>query len=232
MYKEDKREGKSVMKQALIYLRASTNEQLQENSIAVQRAIVTSFCERNGYEITQEFVEYASGTDDNRTLWNDALSLAVREGKFLICWKVDRASRSLSIFSAINKHLHLLRFAELGDVEPNPILLSCLIAAGQAEVLNTKTRIKETMRILALTEGRVWGNPRIKETAIPAGLKVRKANALSFNLKVQKIVADLKVAGYSLTGCVTRLNEMNIKTRRGKGWNYQSLYRVLNYKGA
>jgi hypothetical protein len=88
------------------------------------------------------------------------------------------------------------------------------------------------MRILALTEGRVWGNPRIVETAIPAGLKVRKANALSFNLKIQKIVADLKIAGYSLVGCVERLNEMNIKTRRGKGWNYQSLYRVLNYKGA
>jgi len=220
------------MKQAIIYLRASTNEDLQRNSIEVQRAIVTSFAERCGYEITQEFVEYASGTDDDRAIWTDALSLAVKEGCFLLCWKVDRASRSLSIFKDINKHISLLRFAELGDIEPNPILLSCLIAAGQAEVLNTRTRIKETMRILALNEGRVWGNPRIRETAIPAGLKVRKANALAFNLKIQRLVADFRSAGYSVAGCVDRLNDLNIKTRRGMGWNYQSLNRVLNYKGA
>ena len=218
-------------KNAVIYLRASTNDQLQANSIQVQRAIVQSFADRNGYQITQEFVEYASGTDDKRETWTDALQVAVESGQYLLCWKVDRASRSLSIFRDINPYLSILRFAELGDVEPNPILLSCLIAAGQSEVINTRTRIRETMRILKEHEGRTWGNPRIKETAIPAGLKVRKANAAKFNARIQKIVEDLKLAGYSIAGCVERLNIMSIKTRRGKSWNYQSLNRVLHYKG-
>jgi DNA invertase Pin-like site-specific DNA recombinase len=219
-----------VKKRAIIYLRASTNERMQANSLDVQRAIVTDFANRNGYGIEGEFVEYASGSDDDRPAFNAALNQAKKDNMVLISWRVDRLSRSLSVFNKINDSLHLLRFAELGDVEPNLMVLSVLIAAGQNELANTRVRIRETFRILKERDGRTFGNPNIVTDAIPAGLEVRRRNASQFNTRIQDIVVNLRKCGYNLKECVAQLNgPLEITTRRGATWTRQSLARVLSY---
>tara|TARA_R110000803_G_scaffold204610_1_gene270751 strand:+ start:541 stop:1215 length:675 start_codon:yes stop_codon:yes gene_type:complete len=218
-----------MQKRACTYIRASTSEELQPNSLEVQRAIVSSFAESNGYIIDTEFFEYASGTNDSRTEWNNALQYAEDHNAFIICWRVDRFSRSLTSFSKSNSLLSRLRFCELGDTEPNALVMSVLIAAGQNAALNTRVRIKETMRVLKERDGRVWGNPRITETAYPASLKVRQKNATDFNRYISEIVNDYKSAGYSLTECVSKLNNLGIRTRRSKSWTYHLLRRVINY---
>lgn len=224
------KQSMALVKNAVIYLRASTNEKLQANSLDVQRAIVTSFAERTGYTVINEFVEYASGTDDERPEFNKALQMAQDLGCTVICWRVDRLSRSLSVFSKINDMLPLLRFAELGDVEPNLMVMSVLIAAGQNEVANTRIRIKETFRILKERDGRKWGNPNIMKDAHGKGIEVRKENARKFNTRIKEIVGNLRSCGYNLNGCVNQLNEqLMITTRRGNTWTRQSLSRVLSY---
>ena len=96
--------------------------------------------------------------------------------------------------------------------------------------MNTRVRIKETMRVLKERDGRVWGNPRIHDTAYPESLKVRQRNAQEFNGHITGIVEDFKAAGYNLSQCAARLNELGIRTRRGKEWTYHLLRRVVNYK--
>ena len=216
-------------KRACTYIRASTTQELQPNSLEVQRAIVSSFAESNGYKIETEFFEYASGTNDSRTQWLSALEYAETNNAFIICWRVDRFSRSLTSFSKSNSLLSRLRFVELGDIEPTALVMSVLIAAGQNAALNTRVRIKETMRVLKEREGRTWGNPRINETAYPASLKVRQKNAQDFNSYIEEIVNDYKAAGYSLTQCVNKLNNLGIRTRRNKVWTYHLLRRVVRY---
>lgn len=221
------------IKPAVIYLRASTSEKLQANSLEVQRAIVMDFAIRNGYSVVREFVEYASGSDDEREQFNLALQCCIDLNRTMICLRADRLSRSLSVFNKIGDHLHRLRFAELGDTVPNLMVLSVLIAAGQNEMNNTKIRIKETFRILKERDGRVWGNPNIVKDAVPAGLKVRKENAAKFNLRIQEIVGNLRTCGYNQIQCVALLNEqLQITTRRGSKWSPQSLRRVLAYQAA
>jgi len=217
------------MKKAISYIRASTTEINQPNSLAVQRAVVNSFAERYAYDIDVEFFEYASGRDDERDQFNQALAYAEDHDCFIICWKVDRFTRSLSSFSRTKDILPRLRIAELGDVVPSPLVMSVLVAAGQNEADNAAVRIKTTMALLKETQGRTWGNPRIHETAIPASIEVRKANATAFNERIQRMVTDLKAAGYSLKQCVDRLNDMGIMTRRNRHWTYHLLYRVVNY---
>ena len=226
----DRNYDMDALKNAVIYLRASTNEKLQANSLEVQRAIVTAFAGRSGYTIVKEFVEYASGTNDERAEFNKAIQMAEATGCTIISWRVDRLSRSLTVFAKINHMLPQLRFAELGDTEPNLMVMSVLIAAGQNEVANTRIRIKETFRILKEKDGRTWGNPNILTDAQPEGLKVRKQNAAKFNARIQDIVVNLRSCGYNLNQCVTQLNEqLQITTRRGSLWSRQSLARVLAY---
>tara|TARA_R110002110_G_scaffold415341_1_gene649319 strand:+ start:500 stop:1183 length:684 start_codon:yes stop_codon:yes gene_type:complete len=222
----------SGLKVANAYYRASTNEKLQANSLDVQRAIVRAFALRNGYELKNEFVEYASGSDDERPAFNQALKNAIDTNEVLIILRVDRLSRSLSIFNKINDHLHLLRFADLGDTEPNLMVLSVLLGCAQQERENTKVRVRETYRLLKEQDpSRKFGNKNIVSDATQIGRKIRMANAAEFNTRIQGIVADLKRAGYNLTQCVAQLNdELMITTRRGSLWSLPSLSRVLKYQ--
>tara|TARA_R110002020_G_scaffold135565_1_gene302731 strand:+ start:2940 stop:3623 length:684 start_codon:yes stop_codon:yes gene_type:complete len=224
----------SKLKVANAYYRASTNERLQANSLEVQRAIVRAFADRNGYELKNEFVEYASGSNDDRPAFNEALQNSIAKNEVLICWKVDRLSRSLSIFNKINDHLHLLRFAELGDTEPNLMVLSVLLGCAQQELENTRIRVRETYRLLKEQDpSRKFGNPNIVKDAQPKGLKIRMDNAREFNTRIQGIVADLRMAGYNLTQCVAQLNdELKITTRRGCLWSAPALCRVLKYQAS
>lgn len=219
----------NLMKRAISYLRASTDVENQPNSIAVQRAIIDSFAERNGYVIVKEYCEYASGRNDARTLWNDALYHSETEDLFCLCFRVDRFTRSLASFGKTASVLSKLRFCELGDIEPSPIVLSMLVALGQNESMATQVRVRESMRILKERDGRVWGNPNIVTDAHPKAIEVRQSNARLFNDKIKLIVEDLRRAGYTLRECITRLNDLGITTRRGKLWKYPSLYRVVNY---
>jgi len=218
-----------VTQQAVIYLRASTDVSKQANSLVVQRSIIENFCSTYGYEIVGEFTEYASGKDDSRPEFNKALAVAVANNYKLVCFRIDRLARSMSIFSRINDHLHLLRFTELGDMEPNLMALSVMLAAAAQESINTGVRVRTTIKVLKERDPtRTFGNPRIRETAIPASLIVRQANAREFNQHIYSVVIDLRKAGYETTGSlVERLNSLGIRTRSGRLWSYHNLHRVI-----
>lgn len=219
------------MKQAIAYIRASTNPELQKNSFAIQEAIITNFAETHNYEITKIFVEYCSGGKDDRPEFNKALKMAVSSNCVLITWKVDRLSRSMSIFARIQDHLSLLRFCEIGDTEPNVMVLGVLLGVAHSERINTSVRVKAAYKTLkAQDPNKLWGNPNIMTDAQPKGLVIRKANAAQYNKYIQSIVTDLKAAGYcTLKSLVLRLNELGITTRRGNTFNIPNLHRVINY---
>jgi DNA invertase Pin-like site-specific DNA recombinase len=220
------------MKTAISYIRASTDPHLQKNSVAIQKAIIENFASTYGYNLVDTFTEYASGGDDEREAFNAALSMAVRDGHKLICWKVDRCARSMSIFSRIQDHLHLLRFCELGDSEPNVMVLSVLLGVAYSERINTSVRVKAAYSHLkAENPDHPWGNPNILTDATPKGLAVRRRNASVHNEHVQSICADLRKAGYcTLQSLSVRLTAMRVLTRRGKPYTPANLSRVLNYR--
>lgn len=218
-------------KQAVMYLRASKDFETQSNSFEVQKTIVERFAQTNGYEIIDTFCEYRTGGDDERVEFNKALKYCIKNDCTLICWKVDRLARTMSVFSKIQDHLGKLRFAELGDIEPNIMVLGVLLGVATQERINTSIRVKETYKaIKAKNPNKEWGNPNINETAYPASLVVRQSNAREFNTHIQGVVLDLKKAGYlTLNDISVRLNQLGFTTRRGSAFTIHNLHRVLNY---
>ena len=221
-----------MIRNAIAYVRASTNPEMQANSIAIQEAIIGRFIEQHGYKLTDTFIEYESGSDDDRVEFGKALALAISTNSVLVTWKVDRLSRSMSIFSRIQNHLHLLRFCELGDSEPNVMVLGVLLGVAHQERINTSVRVKAAYQTLkSKNPDMKWGSPSMATTAQPIGIKVRKANASRFNARIQDICADLNKAGYcSLDILVVKLNQLGITTRRGATFTVRNLSRVLNYE--
>ncbi len=221
-----------MTKKAYVYCRLSTNELKQKNSIEVQKAVIYAFAKSNGYEIAETFIEQRTGADDNRPVFNEVLNRCVKENVFLLTWKVDRLSRSLSIFNKIQDHLHLIRFAELQDIEPNLLVLSVLLGVAHQERLNIGVRVSATYKMLkAKDPNHPWGNPNFKTDVMPLGREVQQKNALDFNTRIQVLCGDLRKAGYcSLQSLAVKLNEIGLRTRRGSNFTRYNLHRILNYR--
>ena len=219
-------------KTAIAYIRASTNPELQANSVAIQTAIINRFVESHAYTLTDTFIEYRTGSDDERVEFNKALQQAIKTNSVLITWKVDRLARSMSIFSRIQNHLHLLRFCELGDSEPNIMVLSVLLGVATQERINTSVRVKAAYQTMKAENPNLrWGDSNMAKNAQPIGVKVRKAKAAAFNMRIQSVVSDLRLAGYTdMKVLVDKLTELGIMTRRGGSFTVRNLSRVLNYE--
>ena len=220
-----------MSKIAYAYLRASTDPKKQKNSIDVQNGLIQSFADRNGYTIVQTFVEYRSGGDDERAEFNKCLEQCIKENAYLLTYKVDRMSRSLSIFKKIESHLSRFRFVELGNQEPNLLTLSVLLAVAQQERINTGARVKATYEALkARNPDHPWGNKNMARDVQPLGELKRVENATAYNTKIQSLCSDLKQAGYcTLNDLAVKLNQIGITTRRGSRFSPSNLHRILDY---
>lgn len=216
-------------KRAISYLRASTNIDKQKNSHNIQRDVIADFADRHGYVLEREFSEYESGTDDARVEFNKALDYVRENDCVLIIYRLDRCARTLTAFSLFNDILDKIRIVSMGDTVPNLMLIGVMLTIAAQESINTSVRVKATIKhILESDPNRVWGNANIFADHGQAAIAVRVNNAKKFNEHIRKVVADLAMAGYtSLSSQVERLNELGIKSRRNKPFNYHSLYRVL-----
>jgi len=73
-----------------------------------------------------------------------------------------------------------------------------------------------------------WGNQNLYTEQGTKAIAVRQSNAREFNSHIKTVVEKLKNEGYgTLETQVSRLNELNFRSRRGETFNYHSLYRIL-----
>ena len=156
-------------KHAALYLRVSTSDgqQTEEN----QRRDLHTFCDREGYDVANEFVDRESGRKGRKTRGGfDAMFTAAETKQFdvLIFWSLDRFSRE-----GIRKTIHYLQQLDALSVdfrsytEPylntdnelvRHILLGVLshFAAYEAEKISRRTRAGLER---ARSEGKQIGRP-------------------------------------------------------------------------
>ena len=216
-------------KRAIAYIRSSTNAEKQANSQAVQLSIIVDFASRFGYVIETVFSEYETGKNDCRVEFNNALTYAQENDCYIIAYRIDRVSRSMSIFSRIESELSRFRFCNLGDVEVSLLLMSVLLAVATNESVVIAKRVSAAMQMLK-AQGRVFGNPRIRTTAIPAAAKANRQLAATFRTHILGVINDLQKAGYTTNKEICcRLNEIGVKTRTGGVWKRQNLHRIMSH---
>ena len=219
------------MKKAVGYVRCSLGSDRQVNSLEVQKALISNFASQHGYEVVSFYSDEETGTNITRAGLNNALTqVESQKDCFLITKGCDRLARTSEIWALISNCLDKIRFIEMGDMQPNLFLCSVLIAAAQHEVEMTSLRLRQTFAHLK-EQGRVFGNPEFTTKVSPLGRQKLQNQAAAFNNHIQKVVSDLRKAGYSTQRQLTqRLNELGILTRRQRPWSQPALSRVLNYQ--
>ncbi len=216
---------RSIMKTAAAYIRISTNQEKQSNSLELQEQTIREFAKRNGYKITKIFSESATGTDDNRPILKQAIENTLSTNDYLIALRVDRLARSCSAFGKLEPIIDKIRLVQTGNQPVSVMLFGILLAVAKAESEMISIRVKSTMRMLR-EKGMKLGNPNIANIQ-HLGVKKLKHDANQYISEFSRLLTDLEKAGYTTSKQIcARLNELEIKTRRGKDWNQSNLYRL------
>lgn len=223
------------MRKCIIYLRASTNEELQKNSFGVQRHAIEAYCRTNKLEIVGEYAEYISASKhSHRPQWEEAICELRRDPQLiLVSWELTRVSRKLSDWTTLEKLLPQLRFTDMASHPPNFLEISLRLVIAQHESQKLGERISDGIarkKAEALLNGNnwEWGNAhRISKEKQAIGRTANINKAHQHALIVEQALQGRM--GQTLVKRVEYLNnETTIRTRRGAKWTTANLHRVLN----
>lgn len=91
------------MKRTALYARVSTDDRGQDPE--TQLAQLREFAERRGFQIVEEFVDYASGRRNDRPRYKAMLDVArKRQLDVVMVWRYDRFARSMQeLVNALNE---------------------------------------------------------------------------------------------------------------------------------
>jgi DNA invertase Pin-like site-specific DNA recombinase len=118
-----------------------------------------------------------------------------------------------------------MRLVQYGDNPISVMLLTILLAVAKNEADMISLRVKSTMKMLK-EKGVKLGNPNMKSIQ-PIGAAKSKQLGDDYIADFSKLLTDLEKAGYNTTNKITnRLNELNIKTRRGQRFKASNVYRL------
>jgi DNA invertase Pin-like site-specific DNA recombinase len=118
-----------------------------------------------------------------------------------------------------------MRLVQYGDQPISVMLLSILLAVAKNEADMISLRVKSTFKMLR-EKGVKLGNPNIKSVQ-KLGADKSKQMGDEYIASFSRLLTDLEKAGYNTTKEITnRLNELNIKTRRGQRFKEGNVYRL------
>ena len=230
---------------AIIYLRVSSKEQVKNLSLPTQRKRCLEYCEREGIEPDQIFVEEGeSAKTADRPVLQRMLGYArTKKGQLqhLIVYSVNRFARNSHDHAAMASYLNglgiTLRSATepLGDTPIEKFMETCLSGVAQLDNDIRGDRAVEGMRA-AIERGRwVWGPPLgYTKTSAKAGAGP--------SLEAEPEAATLLLRAFQLVGedglnqidAQQEATRLGLRSRSGKPLVKQTFTKILRnpaYKG-
>lgn len=226
------------MKTAVAYIRVSTKKQgevegkriVRGNGLEAQQEEIRQFCEREGLELIDQFVEVQTGKGsdalDRRPQLAAALKQAKRCGAYLIVSKLDRLSRNVHFVSGLMESGHKLVVARFGmQCDAFTMNIYASLAQQEREMISERTKAG-LERVKA--SGKKLGNKRIDD--------IRKLSSATIKAKADEEAARMlpmirsiqsECDGISLRGIASKLSERRVSTSRGGEWTAMQVSRIL-----
>jgi len=222
---------KSSMKQAIGYVRVSTEQQANEGvSLDAQRARIVKWCADNGYELVQVFVDAGiSGKSmDTRKELQAALS-SLKKGMALVSYSLSRLARStkdmLDIGEKVSKKkADIVSLTEQIDTTTatGKMVFQLLAVLGEFErnllAERTSTALQQKKRT-----GQVYTNQT------PYGFQAIEGKLVQVEQEAA-VVAEIQAArsgGNTLQSIADSLNDRGIPTKTGKTWQPATIHLLL-----
>ena len=214
-----------------LYLRVSTDHQVDGNSLATQKTQLLRYARDKGYAVTDIYVDAGlSGKDMNRPELQRLLAdAAQRRFDIVLVWKVDRISRSMKDFLGLIATLreHGIELAALDQQfdtsDPvGTLTLHMLGAFAEHERLVLVERTKE---------GHLHRLRRQDWSCGPVPFGYRKENGSLIELPneaaVVRRIFEMFLKLKSRRAVAMRLNDEGMKTRKGNLWTGNRVTDIL-----
>ena len=199
------------------YLRKSTQDK-QANSLETQRREIEIYAAKNEIEIIEWFEESISGTIKARPVFVEAVKEAKKNKCALIAKSLSRIGRNASQVLQVIEDVDLV-ITDMGqNIDLN--LLGMMAIVNQMEVKAIQNRTRQSLAYLK-SQGVELGNPNIREVQ-KQSIKSIVKNADTYALSMEPIVMNDK----SSRDLARFLNEVGLKTRRGKVWTHTQIQRL------
>lgn len=225
-----KAKGEPVL--AAVYARYSSHSQT-EQSIEGQLEAAKGYASNHGYTITREYCDRATtGRNDNREAFQRMLSdLDKHLFDVIITWKIDRIGRNREEL-AFNKHrikragVRIEYVAEnLPDSAESVILESVLEGMAEYYSIQLSTNVKRGM-LESAKKLQYYGG------SVPLGYSIDSATKrYVINDQEAPLVREIfrrYADGETESDILRYLNELGIKTGRGKAYGKSSLAKLLH----
>ncbi len=219
---------------AAIYIRVSTQYQVDRASLPVQREELINYA-KYALDITDCVVFEDAGYSAKNTDRPDyqRMMARVRTGEFshLLVWKIDRISRNLLDFAAMYAELKKLGIVFVSKNEQfdtssamGEAMLIIILVFAELERNMTSERVSAVM--LSRANDGIWNGGKV-----PFGYAYDK-DSKQFSIiedeaQVVLHIYDLYESVKSLTTVAKSLNEKGVRSRTGKPWNPTTVRTML-----
>ena len=221
-----KKKGKEANKKKYVaYYRVSTTSQGNSGlGLEAQQVSVAQFCKNNG-NIIAEYTEVESGKKDNRPTLQQAIEFAKANKATLVIARLDRLSRNVGfIFSLIDSGVDIVA-CDLPEFNTLTLAVFAGMAQHERELIS-----KRTKEGLARSKKKL-GNPKgyIPRACIDQAARLKKDRAMTneTNLQAKKVIQMFLKDGHSYREIARRLNELGLKTVRGKQWTVSNVQHII-----
>lgn len=219
---------------AAIYIRVSTQYQIDKDSLQVQRRELKAYSELmlgiRDYEIFEDPGYSAKNTD--RPAYQQMMT-RLRSGEFshLLVWKIDRVSRNLLDFAQMYAELKRIGVTFVSKNEQfdtstaiGEAMLKIILVFAELERQMTAERVSAVM--LSRANNGQWNGGRV-----PFGYDWDKESG-SFTVnteeaKLYNYICDLYEERQSLLEVCKIINNRNLKTRIGNEWSPVAVRKLL-----
>lgn len=222
------------MKKAALYIRVSTTHQIDKDSLPLQRQDLINYAKYVlGIEDVEIFEDAGySGKNTDRPKYQNMME-RIRKGEFshLLVWKIDRISRNLRDFSEMYDELKKYKVTFISKNEQfdtstamGEAMLKIILVFAELERQLTSERVTAVM--LSRAEQGLWNG-----ATVPIGFVWSDEEQYPVidneEAAVVRYIYDLYEKLLSTNEVAFRLNEENVKTKRGGKWLAKTVRDVL-----
>jgi DNA invertase Pin-like site-specific DNA recombinase len=205
------------MKQYVVYLRVSTEEQGKSGlGLEAQQRDIDLFLSNYSdipFEVLGTFTDVLSGKNADRPELAKAIALAKKSGAELLVAKLDRLSRNVAFIANLLEDKKLtFRVASMPHADKFQLHIYAALAEQEREFISLRTKAalqaakERGTKLGGLREGTAQRN------------EASKAIADNNAQRVSSLVVPLRNAGASLRAIAEALNNASIPTPRGGVW--------------
>lgn len=218
------------MKQAIGYVRVSTDKQAEGVSLEAQRERIEAWAQFNGYELIAVYEDAGlsgSGVDKREGL--QAALKATKRGMALVTYSMSRLSRSLKDTLAISEVLNkagadMVSLSERIDTTgaSGRMVFNMLAVLNQFEREQIAERTSNSLQHMKRT-GKRYTNKT------PYGFRLVNGELVE-DAEEAQVVRSIKVArqqGQSLQAIAKSLNAQRVPTKEGKLWQSATVHYLL-----